>query len=467
MKQLFAKLKSSYEIFLKTNWQGTTSVKRQNQLLSFCFALPDKFSLDDCSHLFAYFPETFYFSANNEEFLAVGNIHSLSASGSFRWKELEKQYADFPPPLLNSNKTDFINSPLFLATVKFDTEKKSAEWSNFKNCELYIPKFLIKFDAPTPLLRFNVFVDDTFSIDNSVLEFSSVLSTIFQHNITKHVEKTIEYDRKISSPDDKELWQRNVEKALSEIRKTSLTKIVLARRISMRMNKSVYLADLPGRLKKANPNSNIFYIKKNDTVFLGASPEILIEVKENNILTEAIAGSRKRGNTDEEDIFLENELRNSEKEINEHRSVVNFLVDNLNNLASSVKYKIVPDVKKLTSIQHLSTQITAKIKSDKSFFTIVDKLFPTPAVCGNPKEKAIALISGLEEFDRGLYAGLIGWISPSSAKLVVAIRSALIIKNTIFVYAGCGIVEGSDPESEFTETEIKFKTILSTLNEKN
>jgi len=77
------------------------------------------------------------------------------------------------------------------------------------------------------------------------------------------------------------------------------------------------------------------------------------------------------------------------------------------------------------------------------------------------------LISELEDFDRGLYAGLTGWISPTSAKLVVAIRSALINKNTIFVYAGCGIVEGSDPENEFAETETKFKTILSTLNDKN
>jgi len=467
MKQFFAKLKSSYEIFLKKNWAEIESKEKHNQLLSFCFTLPDKFSLDDCSHLFTHSQEIFYFSAKNEEFLAVGNIHSLSASGSLRWKELEKQYAGFPPPLMNSHQPIFINSPLFLAAVKFDTKKQSAEWSNFKNCELHIPKFLIIFDTPTPLFRFNVFVDDTFSIDNLVLEFSSVLKTIFHNNLNKRDEKSIEYNSKINSPDDKELWQRNIEKALSEIRKTSLTKIVLARRISMEMKEHAYLADLPGKLKKANPTSNIFYIKKNDSIFLGASPEILIELKEKVIQTEAIAGSRKRGSTNEEDIFLENELRNSEKEINEHRSVVNFLVDNLKDLALSVKYKVVPDVKKLTSIQHLSTQITANIKSDKSFFTIVDKLFPTPAVCGNPKEKAMLLISELEEFDRGLYAGLIGWISPSSAKLVVAIRSALINKNTIFVYAGCGIVEGSDPESEFTETETKFKTILSTLNEKN
>ncbi|MCK9425954.1 MAG: isochorismate synthase [Ignavibacteriaceae bacterium] len=459
--------RTSYEIFLNKTCQEIKSTKKQSQLLSFCFALPDTFFTDDFSPLFTDFPEVFYFSANKEEFLAVGNIHSLSVEGSFRWKELEKRYTDFPEPLMNSSEPIFISSPLFLAAIKFDPEKKSVEWSNFKNCEFYIPKFLIKLEADSALFRFNVLFDDTFSIENSVLEFSTLLSTIFQNDGNNKIDEKINYKGNVNSFDERELWNLIVEKALSEIRNSSLTKVVLARRILLRTQELVHYEVLPGRLKKANPSSNIFCLKQNDSVFIGASPEILIELKNNNIITEAIAGSCVRGSTTDEDFHLENELRNSEKEINEHRSVVDFITENLTGSASDITYEKVPNVKKLASIQHLSTEITAKLKTGSSLFSLLDKISPTPAVCGSPKEKALELISELEDFDRGLYAGLIGWVSPSSAKLVVAIRSALINKNTIFVYAGCGIVEGSNPESEFAETETKLKTILSTFNEKN
>ena len=467
MKQFFAELQSSYELFLNKTCQEIKNKKEQNQLLSFCFALPAEFALDDFSHLFKKSPEVFYFSAKNEEFLAVGHIYSLSAGGRLRWKGLEKQYSNFPKPVLNSDEPRFAHLPLFLVSVKFDAEKQSPEWSDFKNSEFYVPKFLINFEIDTPLFRFNILVDNTFSVAKAVSDFSVILKTLFLENIDPQIEKVFENNSSMSLMGDKILWIRKVENALKEIRSGSLSKVVLARRIVLQTKIPKEIEFLPGRLKKVNPNSNVFFLKKSDSIFLGASPEKLIEMKDDNIKTEAIAGSRKRGATPEEDILLENELRNSEKEINEHRSVLDFITERLNPFTSNVQYSAVPSVKKMASIQHLSTEISAELKTGASIFSIVENIFPTPAVCGNPKEKAMQLISELEDFDRGLYAGLIGWISPTTTKFVVSIRSALINKNTIFAYAGCGIVEGSDPESEFTETETKFKTILSTLNEKN
>ena len=467
MKQFIAELTSSYEIFLKKSCAEKTNKKKQNRLLSFCSTFPKPFSKDDFSHFFNTSPEVFYSWEKNEEVLAAGNVHSLAARGALRWKELEKQYNDFPEPFLNSAEPQFINLPLFLTAIKFNANKQSDEWSNFKNSEFYIPQFLVKFERHSSFFRFNVFVNDNFSIENSVMEFSSILQTISQSISNKPTEKIIKYNRTDTPSNEKTVWKNRVEIALSEIRKSSVTKVVLARRISLKTRKSFNIEDLLNRLKLKNLNAHVFCIKKNDSIFLGASPEILLELRGNNILTEAIAGSRKRGGTAEEDVYLENELRNSEKEINEHRSVVDFITQELKSFALELHFSDVPKVKKLASIQHLSTEISAALKNNAKIFSVVDKLFPTPAVCGYPKEKAMKLISELEDFDRGLYAGLIGWISPTSAKLVVAIRSALINKNTIFVYAGCGIVEGSDPENEFAETETKFKTILSTLNDKN
>lgn len=467
MKLTQDSLITSYEIFLKNSIEETAKTKRPDQLLSFCFTLPNEFFKDNLSLLLKDCEDGFYSFANDEELLAIGNIFSLVAAGVNRWDIIEKEYAKLPIPLFNSGDSQFIDSPQFVAAVKFSSEKESEEWSGFNNIEFYIPRFLFISKPDSLLFRFNEILSPTFTTANSVSEFKTSINKIFANFKANADEVHFNYETDFNLSKEKETWNHKVEQALAEIRRNALTKIVLARKVSLSIKSPIHFEVLPGRLIKTNPSANIFFIKKNDSVFLGASPEILIELQNNTIKTEAIAGSRKRGNTPEEDFLLENELFNSSKERNEHSSVVDFLVSHMTNLASDVHYDKTPTIKKLTSIQHLSTLVTAKLRSGSSIFSLIDKIFPTPAVCGSPKEKAMKLISELEDFDRGLYAGLTGWFSPSSAKLTVAIRSALINKNTIFVYAGCGIVEGSNPESEFAETETKFKTILSAFNEKS
>ncbi|MFA6977974.1 MAG: isochorismate synthase [Ignavibacteriaceae bacterium] len=465
MKLSQDQLITSYEIFLKNKIQETEQNIKPNQLLSFCFDLPDDFWGDNLPFLLKESKDGFYSCSNNEEILAIGNIFSIESEGIKRWNKIEEQFNKFPGQFFNSEETKFTDLPLFIAAIKFNDKKQSDEWSDFRNLEFYIPKFLIKTESENLICRFNVIITSAFSIDNSIVEFSNTLTKFF--NVFHEDEETFNYKSNFDLIEEKIAWKVKIEKALSAIKNNSFSKIVLARKFSLETDRPIPVELLPGRLKKANPFANIFFIKKNDSAFLGASPEILIELKNQVIRTEAIAGSRKRGTTLEEDQQFADDLFNSDKERAEHNSVVNFLVANLTSLAKDVQYEKIPSIKKLTSIQHLFTEITAKLQSGSSFFSIVDKIFPTPAVCGYPKESAMRLISELEDFDRGLYAGLIGWVSPSSAKLIVAIRSALIKKNTIFVYAGCGIVEGSDPESEFAETETKFKTILSAFNEKN
>ena len=467
MKLTQDSLITSYEIFLKNSIEETAKTKRQNQLLSFCFTLPNEFLKDNLPLLLKDCEDGFYSFANGEELLAIGNIFSLIAAGAKRWNIIEKEYTKLPEPLFNSREPQFIDAPQFITTVKFSEEKQSEEWSGFKNIEFYIPKFLVKSESGSLLFRFNEMLSPTFAAENSVSEFKTSTNNIFADLKANDDEVHFNYETDFDLSNEKETWNRKVEQSLVEIKRNALTKIVLARKISLSIKSPIPFEVLPGKLIKANPSANIFFIKKNDSVFLGASPEILIELQNDTIRTDAIAGSRKRGSTPEEDFLLENELFNSDKERNEHNSVVDFLVSHMTNLASVVQYDKTPTIKKLTSIQHLSTLVTARLKFGSSIFSLIDKIFPTPAVCGSPKEKAMKLISELEDFDRGLYAGLIGWFSPSSVKLTVAIRSALINKNAIFVYAGCGIVEGSNSESEFAETETKFKTILSAFNEKS
>jgi menaquinone-specific isochorismate synthase len=125
-------------------------------------------------------------------------------------------------------------------------------------------------------------------------------------------------------------------------------------------------------------------------------------------------------------------------------------------------------LKKLHNIQHLHTVMHTELVEDTNMFEIIEAIYPTGAICGEPREKALSLIKKIEDYKRGLYSGLIGYFNLNDeGEFVVGIRSALLHENKLFAYAGCGIVEGSDPEKEFQETELKLKVILSFFDEKN
>jgi len=132
------------------------------------------------------------------------------------------------------------------------------------------------------------------------------------------------------------------------------------------------------------------------------------------------------------------------------------------NYSKKIEIDEKPIVKKLSNIQHLQTAVKGSLKHGANMFDVVSSLFPTPAVCGIPKDFSLQIIEENEDFDRGLFAGLIGWFNTEGfGDFNVAIRSALIKENKLYIYAGCGIVEGSNPVEEFEETQLKLKPILS------
>ena len=180
---------------------------------------------------------------------------------------------------------------------------------------------------------------------------------------------------------------------------------------------------------------------------------------------EILAGSADRDQDDKKDDKIRTDLLNSEKNMEEHKIVVNYVEECLSR--SAAEYEISePSVKKLLNIQHLRSVIKVNLNEHSSFINIIGKIHPTPAVCGLPAETALNLIKKTETHQRGLYAGLIGWINPyNEGELVLAIRSALAVGNKLIAYAGCGIVDGSSPDEEYKETELKLKPFLTIFNE--
>ncbi|HSP86671.1 MAG TPA: isochorismate synthase, partial [Ignavibacteriaceae bacterium] len=201
--------------------------------------------------------------------------------------------------------------------------------------------------------------------------------------------------------------------------------------------------------------------------FFGATPEILARIINKKIEVDAIAGSINRGDTDDNDSKFENELLNSKKDLDEHKFVIDYLKSALNNIGENISFNEKPSVKKLKNIQHLLTKISADLKNTSGIMNILSELHPTPAVCGIPKEAALNLIKKIENQRRGLYSGIIGWFNLNNeGEFAVSIRSAVTKGNKLTTFAGNGIVEGSEPDEEFKETEMKLKPILSLFNEK-
>jgi menaquinone-specific isochorismate synthase len=244
--------------------------------------------------------------------------------------------------------------------------------------------------------------------------------------------------------------------------------LVLSRAYSFNLNSKIIWSSLLNELFKRFPDCYLFFIKKNNSVFFGSSPEMFLKVSDNIAEVESVAGSAPRGEKLESDYELERTLKSSEKNHLEHLFVSEFISDILIHYSDKVRIIEEKQIRKLDNIQHLITRISAELNSKENLFKLIDELFPTPAICGVPKEIAKDLIRKFESHDRGLYSGLVGLMDfEGNCELAVSIRSALVKENHVTAFAGAGLVKNSDAEEEFLETNLKLNTILSLFTDEN
>jgi menaquinone-specific isochorismate synthase len=265
-----------------------------------------------------------------------------------------------------------------------------------------------------------------------------------------------------NSQKDKKKWMEAVKKAIDEIEFDKVKKVVLSRKVEIELKWEPNISYIIEQLHQKYPECYLFLFHSGKSSFFGASPEKLIKLSFGWIEADALAGSAPRGNDETEDLKYEKDLQNSTKDIIEHTAVKDYIIKQFSSLADELYYEESPKIKKLSNIQHLWTPVRAKLKSVQKMFSILENLHPTPAVCGIPKTEALDTIKKLEDYPRGLYSGIIGWFNfDSEAEFSVAIRSALLKGKKLFIFAGGGIVDGSNPAIEFQETELKLKPIFS------
>jgi menaquinone-specific isochorismate synthase len=253
-----------------------------------------------------------------------------------------------------------------------------------------------------------------------------------------------------------------VARALRRIAAGEFQKIVLARAQDIVADRSFHPLEMLNGLRQRFPDCYAFsYTNGSGPSFIGASPERLVRVSQRVMETAALAGSSARGVSATEDAALAAELLGSDKDQREHRQVLDDIVSRLAALGVAARHASQPHIRRLANVQHLQTAISAELPEKISVLDVVAALHPTPAVGGNPRAAAVPAIRDLEGFPRGLYAGALGWVNArGGGEFFVGIRSALVRDAQARVYAGAGIVAGSEPEKEFAETELKFRAML-------
>ena len=261
-----------------------------------------------------------------------------------------------------------------------------------------------------------------------------------------------------------ESFERAVAAATGRIRAGELEKTVLAREVTVDAPAAHDPAALHGALRELFPACFCFCVGSSEGAFCGASPELLVRRRGAGAATVALAGSARRSADPSVDDHLGEQLLRSDKERIEHRIVARRIERALRPHSVWVEAAREPELVKVANIQHMATPIRAQLAEPRSAMELAESLHPTPAVGGEPRDRALAAIDELEDMDRGWYAGPVGWMDAAEdGEFCVALRSALLRDRRAHLFAGGGIVADSDPAAELAETEVKLGAILPLL----
>ncbi|MDF2612449.1 MAG: anthranilate synthase component [Clostridia bacterium] len=275
-----------------------------------------------------------------------------------------------------------------------------------------------------------------------------------------HVNEEITFESNMT----KETFMQNVMKAKTYIENGDIFQVVLSQVFKTKLNCELF--DVYRVLRTINPSPYMYLMKIEDMEIAGASPETLVKVQDGIVMTQPIAGTRRRGKSDEEDTRLEQELLNDKKELAEHNMLVDLARNDVGKISefNSVQVSDYQAFKKLSHVIHLTTNVKGRLRKDFSSIDAVRELLPAGTLSGAPKVRAMEIIEELENEKRGIYGGAIGYIGyDGNLDTCITIRTIVKKDGMAYVQAGAGIVLDSDPESEYKETITKASAIFDAI----
>jgi menaquinone-specific isochorismate synthase len=379
-------------------------------------AVPEKLDLENRS----------VFLRQGQLILAQGEVLRIEAFGTDRISELAAKWKELVASTEIDNQVGLPGSGMIgLTSITFSEHSLAPS-------VLYVPKIAIVIRGEN---AFEISAN-TESIEG--LELKKPSGVFLQGDLSASRFKELVHD------------------AVGTISNSELDKVVLSRDLVMPISQRPDLSDAIAKLHDRYPHCWTYAI---GDVF-GASPELLLRAEAGEVSARVLAGTAGRGTDPDVDRAIAEGLAHSHKNRHEHDYAAQSMVERLEPFCEIVEADSEPFSLALPDLWHLATDVRGKLKPGVSLLDVIAELHPTAAVAGTPRLKAQQLIAQLEPYDRAGYAGPVGWVSSDgSGELAIALRGGVIEQDQIRAFAGCGIVEESDPQAELDETELKFRAV--------
>ena len=312
----------------------------------------------------------------------------------------------------------------------------------------------------------NILVDPDRSPDEQYDEGVNILKSLLRQLVhPPRTEHTFQCDlHSVHRDADRDTYCASVRRAKEYIREGDIFQVVLSRRLQVPFSGDpfpVYRA-----LRIINPSPYLFYLNFGPVKLIGSSPEVLVRVQDRTVGVMPIAGTRKRGKTEQEDKFLEKELLSDEKETAEHVMLVDLGRNDVGRVSEygTVHVPVFKRLKRFSHVMHLVSEVQGKLKACTTSVDALRACFPAGTVSGAPKVRAMEIINELEPVRRGIYAGAVGYLGFDGAlDMCIAIRTIIAVQGMLNIQAGAGIVADSVPELEYKETVNKAQALLDAL----
>jgi len=338
----------------------------------------------------------------------------------------------------------------FYGGIQFPSDKQETMWDAFAPCAFWLPAFeILQTQESTQLIAHFIGSEPSEAVIAQLIWDIAPKPRSSPHLLKK--QDSLSFAQ----------WKEQISYLHNTMKRGTVQKVVLAKKTELLFSHSPCVWEIIKRLKESAQASTVFAFQMTPhSAFAGATPEKLFHRINQHITIDALAATRKRGRTEDEDLLLEKELRAHPKDKREFALVKDFIHSTAYAFSAQCTWCGQDSILKTAHVQHLYNRAHIVLKNLVADHELIAAFHPTPAVGGFPRREALKLISILESFQRGWYAAPIGWISPRETNLAIALRSCLIQDSTLHLFAGAGIVPESCAEKEWEEIDHKMRLIF-------
>jgi len=330
---------------------------------------------------------------------------------------------------------------------------KDSTWENFHPIDFFLPEIECIDSENECTIKINIYAE------NSPSEKIKAIWNKINFNSPNPSQSKISPPTLLHHNPQEFDWNLQINSLKEAFKTTALKKVVMARKTTFSFASPFQFWDYFENLSALNSNGwNFAFENSQKSAFFGTSPELLFKRRGQQIISEAVAGTRPRRMNLEKDLKLSQDLQKNPKDLQEHEYVSEHIFKALNENCKNCSPKTNPSIRKLSQVQHLFSTFSGELNDNIQDFDLIKNLYPTPAVAGHPQKEALKKIREIERFNRGWYAGGVGVLSKNQSELAVAIRSAFVKNHQLQVFTGSGIVSQSDAQSEWEELNDKIKT---------